>query len=107
MTPRDTADAFTVGSWQAHPHENRLIDGDRIVSLEPRVMSLLVCLAETPGKLLSPDELLEQVWRGRAHGEHAVYQAIADLRKALGDDASHPQFIETIPKRGYRLIATV
>ncbi len=107
MTRRDRDDAFSIGAWQVCPEENRLKDGDRVVSLEPRVMSVLVCLAHRPGRIVSSDELLELVWQGRAHNDHTVYQAIADLRKALGDDASMPHFIETIPKKGYRLICPV
>ena len=107
MTPRDTSDAFSVGCWDAYPSENRLVDDDRVVSVEPRVMSVLVCLARTPGKIKSVDELLDEVWAGQAHGDQAVYQAIGDLRKALHDDARAPRYIETIPKRGYRLIAPV
>jgi DNA-binding winged helix-turn-helix (wHTH) protein/Flp pilus assembly protein TadD len=107
MTPRDTNAAFSAGTWQAYPKENRLVDGDRVVSLEPRVMSVLICLRRNPGRIVSTDELLDEVWGRRAHGDHTVYQAIADLRKALCDDASNPRYIETIPKRGYRLICSV
>jgi TolB-like protein/DNA-binding winged helix-turn-helix (wHTH) protein len=107
MTPRNADDEFSVGAWRAYPKENRLVWGDRVESIEPRVMSVLVCLSATPGKIVSADRLLDEVWMGRAHGDHTVYQAIADLRKALGDNASQPRFIETIPKRGYRLIAKV
>jgi TolB-like protein/DNA-binding winged helix-turn-helix (wHTH) protein len=107
MTPRDTENAFSVGKWQVHPRENRLFDGDRAAYLEPRVMSVLVYLASKPGKIVSADELIDSVWIGRAHGDHTVYQAIADLRKALGDEANNPSYIETIPKKGYRLIREV
>ena len=107
MTPRDTSEAFAVGCWSAYPNENRLINDDRVVSVEPRVMSVLLRLAKTPGRITSVDELLDEVWPGQAHGDQAVYQAVGDLRKSLGDDARAPRYIETIPKRGYRLIAPV
>jgi len=107
MTPRDAENAFSAGAWQVHPNENRIFNGDRVVALEPRVMSVLVCLGGMPGRIVSADKLLDMVWQGRAHGDHTVYQAIADLRKALGDDASNPRYIETIPKKGYRLICPV
>ncbi len=107
MTPHDPGNAFTVGPWQVYPRESRLIMGDRDVVLEPRVMGVLVCLTAKPGRLVSADELLDTVWQGRAHSDHTIYQAIADLRKALGDNASKPQYIETIPKKGYRFIQPV
>ena len=104
MALRDNNDAFSVGIWQVHPHENRLVWGDEEVSLEPRLMGVLARLAEVPGQIVSSDELLTTVWHGKPHGDHAVYQAISDLRKSLGDDSSNPRFIETIPKKGYRLV---
>ena len=104
MALRDNNDAFSVGIWQVHPHENRLVCGDQEVSLEPRLMAVLARLAEVPGQIVSSDELLTTVWHGKPHGDHAVYQAISDLRKSLGDDSSNPRFIETIPKKGYRLV---
>lgn len=107
MTPRDTNDAFSIGPWQVFPRENRLTRDVQTVDIEPRVMSVLVCLSNDPGRIVSVDSLVEKVWGGRAHSDHAIYQAIASLRKALGDDASKPTYIETIPKKGYRLICPV
>lgn len=70
-------------------------------------MDTLVCLASRAGKIVSADEMLDTVWHGRAHADNSVYQAVAHLRKALGDDARQPRYIETIPKKGYRLICPV
>lgn len=75
--------------------------------LEPKLMDLLVYLAQHAGATVSTDELARDVWAGRAMSEQPVYQGIAQLRKALDDDARHPRYIQTITKKGYRLIAEV
>lgn len=70
-------------------------------------MGLLLCLAERAGALVSVDELLDQVWTGVVVTPDSVYQAIASLRRLLGDDAKRPAYIETVPRLGYRLVANV
>jgi hypothetical protein len=70
-------------------------------------MDVLVYLAAEPGRVIPKEELLEAVWGGAFVEEGALSQAIHSLRKALGDDARQPRYIQTIPKRGYRLIAPV
>jgi TolB-like protein/DNA-binding winged helix-turn-helix (wHTH) protein/Flp pilus assembly protein TadD len=70
-------------------------------------MDLLVYLAGHPGEVVTADELLDSVWQGVVVGTDSVYFVISQLRKALDDDKRAPVYIETIPKRGYRLIADV
>ena len=70
-------------------------------------MDLLVFLANTGGRVVSKEELIDAVWDGRFIADTTLTRAVADLRRALGDDQRSPQYIETIPKRGYRLVATV
>lgn len=70
-------------------------------------MDVLNYLAENAGQVVSHDELLKHFWHGSFPSDHAVHKAIAELRSALGDDAHHPSYIRTIPKRGYSLIAKV
>ena len=60
-----------------------------------------------PGEVISREELEANLWAGRVVGYDAVANTIIKLRKAFGDDSRHPRIIETIPKTGYRLIATV
>ena len=81
-------------------------DGQR-VRLEPKAMEVLAFLASRPGQVVSRDELLATVWPGVVVDDDALTQAVAKLRKALGDDARSPSYVETIAKRGYRLIARV
>ena len=75
--------------------------------MEARAMGLLLCLAEHAGKVVSIQQLLDQVWSGVIVSPDSVYQAIASLRRVLGDDARHPCYIETVPRQGYRLVAAV
>lgn len=80
--------------------------GQRVV-LEPKAMDVLRALVERPGRLVSKDELLDLVWPGVAVTPNALTRVVAQLRRALGDDASAARLIETVPTRGYRFIATV
>lgn len=73
-------------------------------SLEPRVFDLLLTLVERPGLTASRDHLIETVWGETDGSDEALSQAVAKLRRALGDDARAPRFIETVPKLGYRWI---
>jgi tetratricopeptide (TPR) repeat protein len=70
-------------------------------------MGVLLCLESRPGEIVSTDDLLVAVWQGRAHGDNTIYQAVTELRKGLGDNAHQPQYIETIAKKGYRLVCPI
>jgi eukaryotic-like serine/threonine-protein kinase len=98
---------FRVGPVLVHP-ERLAIERDGVeISLEPRIMELLVALAEHAGDVIGAEQLLIEVWRGTFYGDNPVHRAIGVLRRQLGDDTRSPVFIETIRKRGYRLIAPV
>jgi DNA-binding winged helix-turn-helix (wHTH) protein/TolB-like protein/Flp pilus assembly protein TadD len=98
---------FRLGEWSVRQAEGVLLSEDRSVRLEPRVMDVLACLAGDSGRVIAKEELLTAVWGGAFVEEGALSQAIHSLRKALGDDARQPRYIQTIPKRGYRLVAPV
>jgi transcriptional activator of cad operon len=70
-------------------------------------MRLLLCLAEHAGEVVSIDDLLNQVWSGVVVSSDSVYQAVASLRRLLGDDPKQPAYIATVPRLGYRMVATV
>lgn len=100
-------DALRIGSWQVHPAEGLLVrDGERR-RIQPKVMDVLLCLAQQPGELMSREEILHAVWGERAVSDEPLTRCIAELRAAFDDKASDPEYIETLPKRGYRLIAPV
>ena len=96
-----------IGDLTVSPSLNLVERHGASIKLEPRAMDLLVYLAGTAGRVVSADELLREVWQGRVFDDNVVYKKINQLRRALGDDPRGKRFIETIPKRGYRLIAPV
>ncbi|MEM6638787.1 MAG: winged helix-turn-helix domain-containing protein [Pseudomonadota bacterium] len=103
---RDTP--FRLGDWLVEPDTGRLSrGGSPAASLEPRLMSLLVYLSTNAGRVLPRATLEADVWSGRVVGDDTVARAVSRLRRALGDDAQNPRYIETLPRRGYRLIAEV
>ena len=98
---------FFVAGWKVSPDTLRIAKGEKSVKLEPKVMQVLVLLANRPEEVISRQELEEDVWRGTIVSYDAVTNTVIKLRKAFGDDSKHPTVIETIPKTGYRLIADV
>jgi len=96
-----------IGEWWADRTTNELGRGAQTVRLEPKVMEVLMALAGRPGQAVSREELLAAVWPGVVVGDEALTQSIIKLRRALGDNPRSPAYIETISKRGYRLIAPV
>lgn len=101
------AQAITVGDWQVEPALNRIRRGAETVHLEPRAMDVLLLLAARPGEVISREDLLAAAWKGSVVGDDTLTQAVIKLRKALGDDSRAPAYIETVAKRGYRLVAAV
>lgn len=98
---------FQLGGWRVSPAQNCLQrDGVRC-RLEHTPMQVLLYLVEHQGRLVSKDELLSQVWAGKVVGEEVLTVAISQVRKALGDKARNPEYIQTVPGKGYRLIAPV
>ncbi len=102
----DLAD-FTVGDRLVRPSLSQIRNGERAVHVEPRSIDVLIALAERGGEVCAKKELIEAVWGAAYVSDEVLTHAIWDLRRAFGDDAGHPRFIQTIPKRGYRLIAPV
>ncbi len=100
-------DPFRVGEWTAEPMANRLTRGAEVRRVEPKVMEVLTCLAARPGETVSRDDFMDEVWGGTIVTDDVLARCISELRKALGDRATSPHYIETIRKRGYALIATV
>lgn len=98
---------FSLGDWRVRPAEGLISgpDGDRHV--EPKVMDVLLCLSERAGEVVSHDTLIREVWADRALSDEPLFRCIAELRRSLGDSADSPQYIKTVRKRGYRLIAPV
>lgn len=96
-----------VGAWRVDGAVGEIDRDGETVRLDQRTMRLLLCLAGRPGEIVSADDLLSQVWPGVIVTPDSVYQAIASLRRVLGDDPKQPSYIVTVPRQGYRLVAEV
>jgi DNA-binding winged helix-turn-helix (wHTH) protein/Flp pilus assembly protein TadD len=96
-----------VGDWRVDFSAGEMTGPNGEVRLEPKVNALLQALAEQPGKVHSRDELTATIWGDVVVGDDSLARVISKLRQALGDDARDPRYIETMSKRGYRLLAPV
>lgn len=97
-----------VGEWLVTPAVNQISRQGRQLTLEPRLIDLLVFFARHPDEVLSRDELIDHVWTRNVVTSHVVTQSISELRKSLKDgDDNSPEYIVTVPKRGYKLTASV
>ena len=103
----ESDDRLRVGDWTVEPDLNQLSAQGSAVKVEPKAMAALLHLASRPGRVVGREELLSQVWPGVVVGDDSLTQVIIKLRKALGDDADQPTYIQTVTKRGYRLVAAV
>jgi DNA-binding winged helix-turn-helix (wHTH) protein len=98
-------DALHFGDFVLDPRDRRLTRGGKPVELNARYFDALALLAGAGGQLVTKDRFMAEVWRGVPVTDEALTQCIRALRKALGDDAARPTYIETVPKHGYRFIA--
>ena len=98
---------FRFEDFQLDPADRQLQRGGAPVELNARYLDALILMVGEPGKLVSKDRFMDEVWRGVPVTDEALTQCIKTLRRQLGDDAARPRFIETVPKHGYRFIAPV
>jgi DNA-binding winged helix-turn-helix (wHTH) protein len=101
------SDSFAFEGFVLDTGERRLTADNQRVDLNGRYFDALALLVREHGKLISKDRFLAEVWRGVPVTDEALTQCIKTLRRQLGDDASRPRFIETLPKHGYRFVAPV
>src|SRR5277367_3193406 len=104
---RSTATKLRIGDWCVNPNSGEISRNGESARVEVRTMRLLVCLADHAGEVVSIDNLLDQVWSDVTVAPDSVYQAVTSLRRLLGDDPKQPTYIETVPRLGYRIVATV
>lgn len=98
---------WRVGEWTVYPSSAELQRGAERVKIDPRAMAVLVHLIERAGAVVSPDELLDAVWKDVVVTQSSVYKAITQLRRAFDDDSREPRYVRNVPKLGYQLIAAV
>jgi TolB-like protein/DNA-binding winged helix-turn-helix (wHTH) protein len=100
----DTPELYEFGPFRLDPKERKLVRGTELVALTPKVFDTLDLLVRNSGNLLERDELIRQLWPESFVEDGNLSNNIFVLRKALGED---PQYIETVPKRGYRFVGAV
>src|SRR5215208_1066621 len=101
------ASVFAFGPYRLEVEERRLLREGTLVPLTPKAFDVLLALVQHAGRLLEKDTLLKVVWPGTFVEENNIADNISRLRKALNDGAHGQQFIETVPRRGYRFVAEV
>jgi len=96
-----------IGDFVLNPSRNLLSGPGGDILLEPKVVDVLTTLAVQPGVVFSRDALIDAVWKAEYGADERLTRAISQLRKAFGDERGAPRYVETVSKRGYRLVATV
>jgi TolB-like protein/DNA-binding winged helix-turn-helix (wHTH) protein/Tfp pilus assembly protein PilF len=100
-------DGFRVADFEVYPTRLALVRDGATLRVEPKVMAVLVHLARHAGQVVTRDEFADEVWRGRIVSDEVLSRDISILRAQLGDNAKDPNYVLTIPRVGYRLIAIV
>jgi TolB-like protein/DNA-binding winged helix-turn-helix (wHTH) protein/Tfp pilus assembly protein PilF len=98
---------FHLGDQLVDPARCTILSGEETTRIEPRVMDVLMLLVSRAGHVITREEFISAVWGGSFVSDEVLSRCIYRLRQALGDNPKKPMFIETVPKRGYRLIAPV
>src|SRR5512132_2637554 len=107
MTDTAVAGAYRFGPFHLDARERRLSRGDRVIPLRLKVFDTLLVLVENAGRLVTKQELLDTVWPETTVEENNLNHNVSVLRKALGEKATGQQYIETVPRVGYRFAAPV
>ena len=100
----DLLQGFYLGDLLVEPLKGRVTGRAGSRHLPPKAVEVLLCLASTPGDLVTREALLDDVWGVGNGSQEALSHAISEIRHALDDRPDDPAFLQTLPKRGYRLI---
>ena len=100
-------EGFNLGEWTVFPLEGRLLGAKSEQRVQPKSMDVLLYLAENADRVVEREDALRSVWGERAQTDEPLTRCIGELRRALNDTRSEPEYIQTIPKRGYRLVMPV
>ncbi len=107
MNASELETGFSLGAWAVQPHRHRLVRGKEVVHVVPKVMQVMLYLAQRPGEVVRREALLDAIWGEVVVSDEALTRAVSTLRQAVGDDFRAPTYVETVPKQGYRLVAPV
>lgn len=98
---------FRVGEYEVRPLEGRIIGPNGSQHVQPKAMEVLLCLAEQSGELVTRRYLIERGWGDTAESAEVLTRCISELRRHLDDHPDSVRYIQTVPRRGYRLVANV
>lgn len=100
----DDARIYRFGDVEVDTAAHRVVRGGEVLALEPKAYAVLLALLARPGHAIARDDLLDQVWGHRHVTPGVLNRVIAQLRRALGDEAEHPHYIQTLHAFGYRFM---
>ena len=106
-TEEELRQGFTLGEWEVLPLRGVLRRGDQEERPEPRVFGVLIALAKRNGDLVTRDELVDELWDGRPTSDEPINRCMSQLRGHLGDKSRPHEYVETLTRRGYRLLKPV
>jgi len=99
--------SFRIGNRRVDPATGLVSGPEFTCRLRPQIVDLLLLFIDHPGEVLGKQQLLDRIWGTKFVSESALTTAVGELREALGDDPRNPTVLQTVPKRGYRLIGSV
>src|ERR1051325_2717563 len=99
---KQTKQLYEFGPFRIDRDESRLLHGDRTVPLTPKAFEVLLLLVESSGQVVKKEELMDRVWADSFVEEGNLKVTVSMLRKALTEHGGEGQYIETVPRRGYR-----
>jgi DNA-binding winged helix-turn-helix (wHTH) protein/TolB-like protein/Tfp pilus assembly protein PilF len=106
-TKEDLFEGFTLGEWEVLPGKGVLRRGDDEERPEPKVFEVLIALAMRDGNLVTRDDLVDEVWDGRPTSDEPINRCLSQLRGHLDDRQRPHKYVETLQRRGYRLVRRV
>ena len=94
-----------IGAYSLDVYGNRLIDNGREIALSPLATRFLEILAREPGAVVDRHRIIDEIWKGDyLTGDPALHRLVSEIRRAVGDNPRHPDLIQTVHRRGYRLV---
>ena len=107
MTPLKKKQSFYLGKWMVTPDQNKLKNLHEVIFVEPKLMEVLTYLCINAPTIINIENLIENCWPDQIISDSPVHKCIAKLRKVLGDTIKDPQYLKTISKRGYSIVADI
>src|SRR5271170_3580648 len=98
---------YEFAGFRLEVQERLLLRNGAAVSITPKIFDMLLLFLENPNRLLGKEEIMRTVWPDTHIDEATLTRAVSELRKALGEKAGEVNFVQTVPKRGYRFVALV